>query len=288
VLLASHPELAQGRHQHHRRRDQSATAWRPSNGGARGSRATASHSARASPNDVWCADFKGHFALLDRSRCYPLTVGDAASRFLLKCEGLRITDEAHVRVHFERAFTEFGLAARIRTDNGPPFATARSRGLSKLAVWWVQLGITPERIEPGHPEQNGRHERMHRTLARRRLGPLPESACSAEDVRLVSSAVQRAASPLSPRTEAARVGLHVLAAPMPTTMACPEYGPDQVVRLVDSSGDPLAQPAAWPSATSWSDNRRSSLHCRRSMEVRYGPLVLGILDERRKEPRLVA
>jgi transposase InsO family protein len=123
------------------------------------------------PNDVWCADFKGHFALLDRSRCHPLTISDAASRLLIKCEGLRVPDEAHVRTHFERAFVEYGLPTRIRTDNGPPFASRALAGLSRLAVWWVQLGITPERIEPGHPEQNGRHERMHRTLGEQTTRP---------------------------------------------------------------------------------------------------------------------
>ena len=102
-------------------------------------------------NDVWCIDFKGHFALGDGTRCYPLTLTDGASRYLLKCEGM-----AEPR--------EFGVPRRMRSDNGPPFATLSPGGLSSLSVWWVKLGIVPERIEPGHPEQNGRHERMHRTL----------------------------------------------------------------------------------------------------------------------------
>jgi putative transposase len=116
------------------------------------------------PNDTWCVDFKGHFAVGDKSRCYPLTLTDHATRYLLKCEGLSKSDESAVRPHFERAFSEFGVPTRIRSDNGPPFATPGIGGLSALSVWWIRLGILPERIEPGHPEQNGRHERMHRTL----------------------------------------------------------------------------------------------------------------------------
>ncbi len=123
------------------------------------------------PNDVWCVDFKGHFPCSDGVRCYPLTVSDGASRYLIKCEGLTEPRDGPVREHFERAFREFGLPTRIRSDNGPPFATKAIGGLSKLSVWWVQLGIVPERIEPGQPQQNGRHERMHRTLKEQTASP---------------------------------------------------------------------------------------------------------------------
>ena len=123
------------------------------------------------PNDVWCVDFKGHFACGDGQRCHPLTITDGAIRYLIKCEGLAQPQDSPVREHFDRAFREFGLPARIRSDNGTPFATKAIGGLSKLSVWWVQLGILPERIEPGHPEQNGRHERMHRTLKEQTASP---------------------------------------------------------------------------------------------------------------------
>ena len=103
----------------------------------------------------------------DKSRCHPLTITDQVSRYLLKCESVKRPDTEHAKVHFERAFREYGLPLRIRSDNGLPFATAGIGGLSELSVWWMKLGIHPERIEPGHPEQNGRHERMHRTLGRR-------------------------------------------------------------------------------------------------------------------------
>jgi len=117
------------------------------------------------PNALWCADYKGEFMLGNRRYCYPLTITDFASRYLLTCEALATTQERFAFTVFDRTFREYGLPAAIRTDNGVPFAspTALYR-LSKLAVWWLRLGIRIERIEPGHPQQNGRHERMHRTL----------------------------------------------------------------------------------------------------------------------------
>jgi putative transposase len=117
------------------------------------------------PNALWCADYKGEFMLGDRRYCYPLTITDFASRYLLTCEALATTQEKFAFTVFERTFKDFGLPRTIRTDNGVPFAspTALYR-LSKLAVWWLRLGIQIERIQPGQPQQNGRHERMHRTL----------------------------------------------------------------------------------------------------------------------------
>lgn len=116
------------------------------------------------PNVVWCADFKGGFRLGNGGRCNPLTLSDAFSRYLLRCEALTWIDDPRVRPAFESAFCEFGLPDAIRTDNGPPFATVAPGGLSRLAIWWLKLGIRPERIAPGRPQQNGRHERLHRTL----------------------------------------------------------------------------------------------------------------------------
>ena len=116
-------------------------------------------------NVLWCADYKGEFLLGNHRYCYPLTVTDFASRFLLACEALSTTQERYAFAVFERAFQDYGLPRAIRTDNGVPFASAHALyGLSKLAVWWLRLGIRLERIAPGHPEQNGRHERMHLTL----------------------------------------------------------------------------------------------------------------------------
>ena len=115
-------------------------------------------------NRVWCADFKGWFRSGDGTRIDPLTITDACSRYLLRAQAVEKTDTERVRAIFEAAFREYGLPQTIRTDNGAPFASSAVGGLSRLAVWWIKLGIVPERIEAGHPEQNGRHERMHRTL----------------------------------------------------------------------------------------------------------------------------
>jgi putative transposase len=124
------------------------------------------------PNALWCADYKGEFMLGDRRYCYPLTITDFASRYLLSCEALATTAEKFAFTVFERTFKEFGLPQAIRTDNGVPFASAHALyGLSKLAVWWLRLGIDIERIQPGHPQQNGRHERMHLTLKREATKP---------------------------------------------------------------------------------------------------------------------
>lgn len=124
------------------------------------------------PNDLWCADFKGEFMLTDRRYCYPLTITDAASRYLLCCDALSTTKESYAFTVFERAFQDFGLPSAIRTDNGVPFASRSAFfGLSRLSVWWLRLGIRIERIKPGRPQQNGRHERMHLTLKKEATRP---------------------------------------------------------------------------------------------------------------------
>jgi transposase InsO family protein len=117
------------------------------------------------PNDVWTADFKGEFRLGNRELCYPLTVADMASRYLLRCEVKRSTASAPVRQSFEELFARYGRPAKILTDSGTPFGAPHAiRRWSQLSVWWIRLGIEPVLIQPGHPEQNGCHERMHRTL----------------------------------------------------------------------------------------------------------------------------
>jgi putative transposase len=116
------------------------------------------------PNDTWCIDFKGWFRTGDGARCDPLTLSDAYSRYLLCTKVVDAPGHADCRRELKRVFTEYGLPRVIRSDNGAPFASVGAGGLSRLSAWWVKLGITPERIEPGKPAQNGRHERMHRTL----------------------------------------------------------------------------------------------------------------------------
>lgn len=124
------------------------------------------------PNDLWCADYKGQFLLGNKRYCYPLTITDQASRFLLACEALESTREPYAFTVFESVFRQYGLPKAIRTDNGVPFASPNALfNLSKLSVWWLRLGIDIERIKPGNPQQNGRHERMHKTLKKEATRP---------------------------------------------------------------------------------------------------------------------
>ena len=134
------------------------------------------------PNDLWSVDFKGEFKLGSGRYCYPLTVTDHASRFILACDGLESTKEVGVFAVFQRLFKQRGLPAAIRSDNGLPFASPNGLyGLSKLSVWWLRLGIAIERIQPGKPQQNARHERMHLTLKRETANPAAENALAQQD-----------------------------------------------------------------------------------------------------------
>jgi hypothetical protein len=126
-------------------------------------------------------DFKGNLVTGEQT-CYPLTITDAHSRYLLCCQGLLQTGVAHVRPMFEKIFREYGLPVAVRSDNGPPFATRTAGGLSKLSIWWIHLGIMPDRIEPGKPQQNGRHERMHLTLKNETANP-PASTFGRQQIR---------------------------------------------------------------------------------------------------------
>src|SRR5262245_2132708 len=117
--------------------------------------------APSAPNDLWTSDFKGQFRLGDRQECYPLTVADAVSRYVLGLKGLRSVAGTGVRPVFERLFREYGLPSAIRTDNGSPFASTSLGRLSRLSVWWLKLGLRLERVALGHPEPHGSHERMH-------------------------------------------------------------------------------------------------------------------------------
>ena len=121
-------------------------------------------SSPAEPNDLMTVDYKGHFRLGNQAYCYPLTVVDHVSRYLLACDAYPSNEGPHTRRAFERIFREYGLPKAILSDNGSPFGSPGLARLSTLSLWWIRLGITIERIVPGHPEQNGAHERMHRTL----------------------------------------------------------------------------------------------------------------------------
>ncbi len=190
------------------------------------------------PNRVWCADFKGWFRTGDGKRIDPLTISDAHSRYLLKCQAVAKTDTARVQAIFEAAFREYGLPEAIRTDNGAPFASSALAGLSRLAVWWMKLGIVPERIAAGHPEQNGRHERMHRTLKQEVAQPpaanwreqqrvMEKFRCEYNQVRpheALGMQTPAAVYETSPRSFPARVPE-------------PEYPDDMLVRQVRHQGE---------------------------------------------------
>jgi transposase InsO family protein len=189
------------------------------------------------PNDVWSVDFKGHFATTDGVRCHPLTISDNATRFLIQCEALREPKEAPVRQQFELAFREFGLPTRIRSDNGAPFASKAVGGLSRLSVWWIQLGIVPERIEPGHPEQNGRHERMHKTLKEQTASP-PHATFAdqqrAFDRFRAEYNNHRPHEALGQTPPRAHYESSLRA--MPESLRLPDYSRDFVIRLVSPCG----------------------------------------------------
>ncbi len=125
----------------------------------------------SAPNTVWCADYKGWFRTQDGTRIDPLTISDACSRYLFRCQAVANPDYAHSKPVMEAAFREYGLPQRMRTDNGAPFGSNGESGLTGLTVWWIKLGIIPEHITPGKPQQNGRHERMHKTLKQETASP---------------------------------------------------------------------------------------------------------------------
>ena len=240
------------------------------------------------PNELWCVDFKGHFACGDGQRCHPLTITDAASRFLIKCEALSEPKHQPTQHHFALAFREFGLPARIRSDNGAPFATNTFGGLSRLSVWWIQLGIVPERIEPGQPQQNGRHERFHRTLKEQTTQPAAESVVAQQrvfDRFRADYNHHRPHEALGQRPPATHYEPSLR--PMPDTLRDPEYANDFVVRRVGAHG-----------TLKW---RGSLLSLHRMLalqpvglrqtdedewELFYGPLLIAYVLVRDGKPRL--
>jgi putative transposase len=188
-------------------------------------------------NDVWCTDFKGWFRTADGRRCDPFTLSDAHSRYLLHCQAVPRPDEPSVRPIFEAAFREHGLPLAIRSDNGPPFASSGVGGLSRLAVWWIKLGIRPERIVAGKPQQNGRHERVHRTLNEETAAPpaisLPAQQQRFDDFRAVYN-TERPHEALGQKTPASLY--EPSPRPYPDRLDEPSYGGDVAVRRVRSTG----------------------------------------------------
>ena len=233
------------------------------------------------PNDVWSIDLKGWFRTGDEVRVDPLTVQDAASRYLLVCDGLTQPRGVQVRRTLEGAFREYGLPWAIRTDNGPPFASVGLGSLSQLAVWWVKLGIIPERIEPGHPEQNGRLERLHRTL----------KAETASPPRSTRRRQQRAFDTFRHTYNEDRpheaLGQHPPARvycpsyrSYPHRVCSPEYEAEVTVRRVRSNGE-----IKWKGDTIYlSEALRGepvglSPQDDRLWTIQFGPLAIGLLDD---------
>jgi putative transposase len=237
------------------------------------------------PNDGWCADFKGHFRLGDARRCDPLTITDGWSRFLLCCKAVERPTLQCVQVAFEAVFKEYGLPSAIRTDNGSPFAAPQALGkLTGLAVWWLKLGIRLERIEPGNPQQNGRHERMHKTL-NEAIYP-PERNMTAQQRRF--DAFREEFNNVRPHAALGGKPPGWLYRPShrqyPSKLPTMEYPGHHEVRTVRTDGTFI-----------W---RGEHVYCAAALRnepisleeveegrwlVRFGPLLLAILDERKKK-----
>jgi putative transposase len=242
------------------------------------------------PNDVWGIDFKGQFALGDGSLVYPLTISDLSSRYLLMCEGLARPLETQVRVLVERAFRDFGLPRRIRSDNGVPFASTALGGLTALSVWWIKLEIELERIEPGHPEQNGRHERMHRTLKQEATQP------AGKDLREQQRLFDRFRAEFNDTRPHEALGQvppgrrHTMSLrSYPSVLRSPEYGADIQVRKADEKARIL-----------WHSQRLYLPRCLAHEPIgmaevgdgvwsmQFGPVVLGMIRREGREYKVQA
>ena len=234
------------------------------------------------PNDIWAADFKGQFKTGNGRYCYPLTVTDHHSRFLLCCHGLASTAVAGVKPVFTRLFKEYGLPKRIRTDNGVPFATNTLARLSQLSAWWIRLGILPDLIEPGKPQQNGRHERMHRTLKAETSRPPAASMRSQQhkfDVFRQTFNVERPHEALDLRTPASCY--EPSPRPMPAKLPPLEYPDRFEVRYVSANGG-IRWNRAWVNVSITCSGEYVGLEEVDDgiRKVYFGPLLLGRLHER--------
>ena len=235
------------------------------------------------PNQVWSADFKGDFALGNHRRCYPLTLSDNFSRYLLLCRALEHPNYPAVRPWLEWAFREYGLPEAIRTDNGAPFASLAIGGVSELSKWWIQLGIRPERIKPGKPSQNGRHERMHRTL-KHDVSPQPTHRRQQNrfDLFLEQYNGQRSHEALGRKTPASVY--YTSPRCYPGKIPAIEYGPNTTVRQVRYNGE-----IKWRGHLIYVSQvlAQEPLGLKQieeeKWEVRYSFHLLGTLDQRSKK-----
>jgi len=242
----------------------------------------------SAPNRTWCADFKGQFQMRDRSWCYPLTITDGCSRFLLCCKGLPGTASDPTQEGFRRCFLEHGLPDAILTDNGLPFASTAVGRLSRLSVWWIKLGIRLHRIVPGKPQQNGRHERMHRTL-KQETADSPAATLTLQQPLLdrfrAEYNYERPHSALDGRSPGDVY--HPSSRPMPRKVGSPDYPGHQAVRSVHTDGsfnfrgDVVFLSEALvgePIGLQEFDDDR--------FLIRFGPVELAVLDCRGPRPLL--
>jgi putative transposase len=234
------------------------------------------------PNDCWSADFKGQFRTGDGIYCYPLTVTDNYSRYLLGCQALAGTRHDDSKTVFTRLFKHYGLPNRIRTDNGVPFAAPSLGRLSRLSVWWIKLGVLPELIEPGQPQQNGRHERMHRTLKAETTKPPAASSRAQQrkfDAFMHEYNEQRPHEALDMNTPAQLY--RASSRPMPDKLHALEYPDRFEVRYVSANGG-MRWRKRWVNVTSALIGEYVGLEeiDDGQWDVYFGPLKLGRLHER--------
>lgn len=235
------------------------------------------------PNSIWSADFKGHFKTLDGVYCYPLTVQDGCSRFLLGCQGLGGTTYVGARRVFTRVFHEFGLPERIRTDNGVPFASMALGRLSRLSVWWIKLGIVPDLIEPASPHQNGRHERMHKDLKAETTIP-PAANRSAQQRRF--NTFRKDFNEVRPHEAHGQRPPASVYEPskrtMPSKLQPPEYPAHYEVRKVSTNGG-IRWHSAWVNVSHLLGGELIGLEevADGVWAVHFGPVALGWLHLRR-------
>ena len=234
------------------------------------------------PAQSWSADFKGDFRLGNGQRCYPLTLTDNHSRFILQCRALRHMTTAAVKPWFEWVFRQYGLPETLRTDNGSPFASSAVGGLTQLSKWWVRLGIRPERIRPATPSENGRHERRHRSLKEAVINP-PASSLSAQQRRFDSFVEefnwQRSHEGLGRLTpgQVHEVSLRPYPAKLPTI----EYDSAVTVRRVRRTGEFKWRGRLLYLSQVLAQEPIGLVPCDNACwEIRYSFHLLGVLDER--------
>lgn len=241
-----------------------------------------------SPNDVWCIDFKGWFLTGDGTHCEPLTLCDAYSRYLLRCQALARTDTAHVWPVLEAAFREFGLPRVLRSDNGSPFASRGAGGLSQLSVKVIKAGVLPERIEPGKPQQNGRLERLHLTLLQDTANPPARSLRQQLERFRVFQRLYNQERPHEALDNDTPAAHYAPARPFDGVLREPEYGPDQLVRRVRPNGgikwhgNEIHISAALAGEPIGLDQHHDGWH------VAFGPVALGIIahgGDRLRKPK---